>query len=96
MAEPGTVTGFRQPWYPVEERYGLVFAYMGPPEKKPVLPRFDALEELDPGELIDVDDTSIGSGEDAIAPCNWLQHFENVMDPLLEDGTRAPPLRRFG
>jgi nitrite reductase/ring-hydroxylating ferredoxin subunit len=71
----------RQPWYPVEERYGLVFAYMGPPEKKPVLPRFDALEELEPGEFIDVDDTSIGSGGDAIAPCNWLQHFENVMDP---------------
>src|SRR3954453_17616544 len=25
----------RQPWYPLEERYGLVFAYMGPPSKKP-------------------------------------------------------------
>jgi nitrite reductase/ring-hydroxylating ferredoxin subunit len=73
--------GVRQPWYPVEERYGLVFAYMGSPEKKPVLPRFDALEELGAGEFIDVDDTSIGSGGDAIAPCNWLQHFENVMDP---------------
>jgi nitrite reductase/ring-hydroxylating ferredoxin subunit len=72
----------RQPWYPAEERYGLVFAYMGPPEKKPLLPRFDALEELEPGEFIDVDDTSIGSGGDAIAPCNWLQHFENVMDPF--------------
>ena len=71
----------RQPWYPVEERYGLVFAYMGPPERKPVLPRFDALEELEDGEFIDVDDTSIGSGGDAIAPCNWLQHFENVVDP---------------
>ena len=21
----------RQPWYPVQERYGLIFAYMGPP-----------------------------------------------------------------
>jgi phenylpropionate dioxygenase-like ring-hydroxylating dioxygenase large terminal subunit len=30
----------RQPWYPVREFYGLVFAYMGPPEKKPVLPRY--------------------------------------------------------
>jgi nitrite reductase/ring-hydroxylating ferredoxin subunit len=73
--------GARQPWYPLEERYGLVFAYMGPPEKKSVLPRFDALEELGAGEFIDVDDTSIGSGGEAIAPCNWLQHFENVMDP---------------
>ena len=24
----------RQPWYPVEERYGLVFAYLGPPREK--------------------------------------------------------------
>ena len=24
----------RQPWYPLEERYGLIFAYMGPPEKQ--------------------------------------------------------------
>ena len=72
----------RQPWYPVEERYGLVFAYMGPPEKKPLLPRYDALEELDEGEFIDVDDTSIGSGGGAVAPCNWLQHFENVVDPF--------------
>ncbi len=70
----------RQPWYPGQERYGLVFAYMGPPERKPVLPRFDALEELEPGEFIDVDDTSIGSGGDTIAPCNWLQHYENVVD----------------
>jgi len=30
----------RQPWYPVQERYGLIFAYMGPAEKKPVLPRY--------------------------------------------------------
>ena len=30
----------RQPWYPVQERYGLIFAYMGPPERKPVLPRY--------------------------------------------------------
>ena len=80
---PGTRTRhkMRQPWYRVEERYGLIFAYMGPPEKKPVLPRFDALEELDDGEFIEVDDTSIGSGGAAIAPCNWLQHYENVVDP---------------
>ncbi len=71
----------RQPWYPVEERYGLVFAYMGPPAKKPVLPRYDALEELGAGEMLDADDTSIGSGGGVIVPCNWLQHYENLMDP---------------
>jgi len=72
----------RQPWYPVQERYGLIFAYMDPPERKPVLPRYEALDILDEGEFIDADDTSIGSGGGAVVPCNWLQHFENVMDPF--------------
>src|ERR1700749_4886803 len=43
----------RQPWYPVEERYGLIFAYLGPAEKKPVLPRYDVLDELDPDEKVE-------------------------------------------
>ena len=71
----------RQPWYPVEERYGLVFAYLGPPERRPVLPRYECLEVLAPGEFVEADDSSIGSGGIVIAPCNWLQHFENVVDP---------------
>ena len=71
----------RQPWYPVEERYGLIFAYMGPAEKKPVLPRYECLEKMDEGEFVEADDTSIGGGGPAIIPCNWLQHFENVVDP---------------
>lgn len=73
---------FRQPWYPVQERYGLVFAYLGPPEKKPVLPRYEVLEQLGPGEWVEADDSSIGGGGGVIIPCNWLQHFENVMDPF--------------
>ena len=72
----------RQPWYPLEEWHGLIFAYLGPPERKPALPRYNALEELAAGEFIEADDSSIGSGGPAIVPCNWLQHFENVMDPL--------------
>lgn len=71
----------RQPWYPVEERYGLLFAYLGPPEKKPVLQRYECLEVMGPGEFVEADDSSIGSGGIVIAPCNWLQHFENVVDP---------------
>jgi phenylpropionate dioxygenase-like ring-hydroxylating dioxygenase large terminal subunit len=72
----------RQPWYPVQERYGLIFAYMGPPERKPVLPRYECLEVMDDGEFVEADDTSLGGGGPAIIPCNWLQHFENVVDPL--------------
>jgi len=71
----------RQPWYPVQERYGLVFAFMGPSERKPVLPRYEALENMDEGEFVEADDSSIGGGGPAVIPCNWLQHFENVVDP---------------
>jgi phenylpropionate dioxygenase-like ring-hydroxylating dioxygenase large terminal subunit len=72
----------RQPWYPVQELYGMVWAYIGPPEKKPVLPRYDALEVLDEGEFIEADDSSIGGGGPRIIPCNWLQHYENLVDPF--------------
>ncbi|WP_238537008.1 Rieske 2Fe-2S domain-containing protein [Caulobacter sp. AP07] len=84
-AEPNLGEQFRgkvrQPWYPTKEQYGLVFAYMGPPERMPVLPRWACLETLDEGEFIDADDNSIGSGGGVVVPCNWLQHYENVADP---------------
>jgi phenylpropionate dioxygenase-like ring-hydroxylating dioxygenase large terminal subunit len=72
----------RQPWYPVQELYGLIFAYMGPPQKKPVLPRYACLEELEEGEFLEADDHSIGGGGPSVIPCNWLQHYENLVDPF--------------
>ncbi|MEQ8345000.1 MAG: Rieske 2Fe-2S domain-containing protein [Sneathiellaceae bacterium] len=72
----------RQPWYPVEERYGLVWAYMGPWDRKPLLPRHALLENLDAGEILDADDRSIGAGGPVIADFNWFQHFENIVDPF--------------
>lgn len=72
----------RQPWYPVQEQYGLIWAYMGPPERKPVLPRYECLENLDEGEFLEADDSSIGGGGPQIIPCNWLQHYENLVDPF--------------
>lgn len=72
----------RQPWYPVQEQYGLIWAYMGPPEKKPVLPRYECLEMLDEGEFLEADDSSIGGGGPQVIPCNWLQHYENLVDPF--------------
>ncbi|MGH9577619.1 MAG: Rieske 2Fe-2S domain-containing protein, partial [Terriglobales bacterium] len=80
----------RQPWYPVEERYGLVFAYLGPPAKKPLLARYDCLEELAAGESVEADDSSIGSGGPRIVPCNWLQHWENIVDPFHVPILHAP------
>jgi nitrite reductase/ring-hydroxylating ferredoxin subunit len=70
----------RQPWYPVREQYGLIFAYMGPPERKPVLPRYRCLEELEEGEFLETNDTSIGGGGPTIIPCNWFQHYDNLPD----------------
>ncbi len=73
----------RQPWYPVEERYGLVLAYLGPPEKKPVLPRYDALERLDDGEFLEADDNSIGGGGPA-------DHSLQLAAALREPGRPVP------
>jgi nitrite reductase/ring-hydroxylating ferredoxin subunit len=75
----------RQPWYPVEERYGLVWAYLGPPGRKPALPRYDCFEALGPGERMIADAASTGGGGDEtveIIPTNWLNDWENVMDPF--------------
>ncbi|MFV0525025.1 MAG: Rieske 2Fe-2S domain-containing protein [Acidimicrobiales bacterium] len=73
---------FRQPWYPTQERYGLVWAYLGPPERKPLLPRYSTFEGLGPHEQLFTDDGNIGSGRyfQGDVPFNWFQHFENILD----------------
>jgi nitrite reductase/ring-hydroxylating ferredoxin subunit len=77
-----TCAKVRQPWYPVQELYGLVWAYLGPPSRKPVLPRYECLEVLEDGEFLEADGNSIGGGGPQIIPCNWLQHYENLVDPF--------------
>jgi len=58
--------------YPVREHGGLVFAYMGPPDKCPDFPILDTFDLP-------------GFRQVARAPtlwgCNWLQVKENSMDP---------------
>ena len=74
----------RQPWYPLEERYGLIFAYMGPPERKPVLPRYDNLETIEEGnELWSYMGGLGGTGDFSldVLPYSWLHMNDNVMDP---------------
>lgn len=71
----------RQPWYPVEERYGLVWAYMGPPQKKPILPRWASLENLKPGEMIEIV-LEPGWCDERGIPTHWLHSYENSMDPM--------------
>ena len=71
---------YRQPWYPVEEYGGLVFAYLGPAERQPDLPRYDVFDDLDDDEeIVIVDHFAFGGPSEA--PCNWFQTHENVMDP---------------
>ena len=67
----------RQPWYPAEEYKGLVFAYMGPLDKKPILPKYDVLEDENAKYLAY---RNYSRGE--IAECYWLQLQENAMDPV--------------
>lgn len=66
-----------QPWYPVEEYHGLVFAYMGPLDKKPQLPHYDTLEQ-EGARHVAYRNYSRG----AVVQCNWLQLQENAIDPI--------------
>ncbi len=66
-----------QPAYPAVEYGGLVFAYMGPPDKQPQFPIYESLEE-EGTALIAYRNYSRG----IVADCNWLQIHENAMDPV--------------
>ena len=78
--------------YPTIEYRGLVFAYLGPPEKKPSFPFFDSFS-IPNHELLPY---SIHS------PSNWLQESENSMDPFHSvflhgrvNGPQFPGLEHF-
>jgi len=57
--------------YAVEEKAGLIFAYLGP-QPAPLIPNWD---------LFVADDRMRDIGT-AIIPCNWLQIMENSLDPV--------------
>ncbi len=59
--------------YPVHEYNGMVFAYMGPPDKQPPFPMYDSF--FRPGY-------KLMPGKHYEYPCNWLQILENAMDPV--------------
>ena len=77
----------RQPWYPVVEYHGIVFAYLGPAGKEPVFPRISLFEELADDEII----VAYGSHKAPSGPLtlisgfydyNWWNFFDNFMDPF--------------
>ena len=76
----------RQPWYPVREHYGLLWAYMGPINRIPTLPRFDCMEPLADDEEYWISDNSLSAHTDpngpAILPYSWLHMNDNAMDPF--------------
>ena len=58
--------------YPVHEHEGLVFAYMGPPERRPAFPVLDTYH---------LPDYKLIARVPTVWECNWLQVKENSMDP---------------
>jgi hypothetical protein len=71
-----------QPSYPVHEFGGLVFVYMGPADKQPLFPMYDIFDTRRRNDVVIRgmriwQDHAIGYVRD----CNWLQHYENVVDP---------------
>jgi 5,5'-dehydrodivanillate O-demethylase len=61
------------PAYPVEKLAGLLFAYLGPAEKKPILPKWDLLMRQDGVKRVEICQ---------VLRCNWLQAMENSVDPV--------------
>ena len=59
--------------YPVHEFTGLIFAYLGPPERRPPFPLFDSY---------DVPGHRLMPAAKFTLPCNWLQVKDNSMDPV--------------
>ena len=63
---------FRLGAYPIKEFNGIIFAFMGPPEKVPEFPHYDAYE----------------TSYDKRSPykinykCNWIQVLDAIMDPV--------------
>ena len=79
LETPGEPAGSRlcervwQGAYPTHEFAGLVFAYLGPPERRPPFPLYDSY--VVPGH------TLLPAAKFTL-PCNWLQVKDNSMDPV--------------
>ena len=58
--------------YPTHEFKGLIFAYLGPVDKKPEFPRYDSL---------DFEDMKMVPYK-APFDCNWLQVLDAIVDPI--------------
>ena len=80
-------TNIRQPWYPVVEKLGLLFTYMGPPDREPQFPTFSIEENLGPNEKLTAYRSESGPNGPhpkiaASSDYNWWQMYDNWMDPF--------------
>jgi nitrite reductase/ring-hydroxylating ferredoxin subunit len=79
LETPGEPAGSRlreridQGAYPTQEFTGLIFAYLGPPERRPPFPVYDSYQV--PGH-------TLMPAARFTLPCNWLQVKDNSMDPV--------------
>jgi nitrite reductase/ring-hydroxylating ferredoxin subunit len=79
LETPGEPRGSRlcervwQGAYPTHEFSGLVFAYLGPPERRPAFPMYDSYA---------VEEHRLMPAAKFTLPCNWLQVKDNSMDPV--------------
>jgi phenylpropionate dioxygenase-like ring-hydroxylating dioxygenase large terminal subunit len=79
LETPGEPRGSRlcervwQGAYPTHEFAGLVFVYMGPPDRRPAFPLYDSY---------DVPGYTLMPAARFMLPCNWLQVKDNSMDPV--------------
>jgi nitrite reductase/ring-hydroxylating ferredoxin subunit len=79
LETPGEPAGSRlreriwQGAYPTHEFAGLVFAYLGPPDRRPAFPVYDSY---------DVAGHQLMPAAKFMLPCNWLQVKDNSMDPV--------------
>ncbi len=79
LETPGEPPGSRlkervwQGAYPTLEFAGLVFAFLGPPDRRPAFPIYDSY---------DVPGYRLMPAAKFVLPCNWLQVKDNSMDPV--------------
>jgi nitrite reductase/ring-hydroxylating ferredoxin subunit len=79
LETPGEPAGSRlkdricQGAYPTLEHAGLIFGYLGPPDRRPPFPIYDSFEI--PGFVLE-------PAAQFGLPCNWLQVKDNSMDPV--------------
>lgn len=59
--------------YPLLERDGLIFAFLGPHEEMPPFPEYDAFEKHGDTRLVPFSN---------VFPCNWLQLLDNIADQV--------------